>query len=149
MLIAGSATGWDGFRSDAVAQRGGDRLVIREDFAAAERSLLFSACDIVVHPSRDESFGLIAVEAWAARRPVVLADIPCIRTFVDAGRTAEMIAPGDDVALAETIIELLGDPARRDRMAAAGRAEVEARFDWEHVCDAWDEALRRLVDEDR
>lgn len=144
VLIAGSATGWDGFRSPAVAEQGGDRLVIREGFPDAERALLYAACDVVVHPSRDESFGLVALESWAARRPVVLADIPCVRSFVDEGRTAEIVAPGDAAGLAQTVVDLLEDPDRRERLAVAGNAEIADQFDWERICDAWDDALRRL-----
>jgi glycosyltransferase involved in cell wall biosynthesis len=149
VLVAGSATGWGGFRSSATAPIGGDRLVIREGFTDDERSLLYAACDVVVHPSRDESFGLVALEAWAARRPVVLADIPCVRSFVDEGRTAEIIAPGDAPALARTVLDLLGDAERRERLAAAGYGEIAERFDWEHICDIWDDQLRRLVSVER
>lgn len=149
ILIAGSATGWDGFRPPDVVALGGDRFVVREGFADAERALLFAACDVVVHPSRDESFGLVALEAWAARRPVVLADIPCVRSFVDEDRTAAIVGAGDVAGLARVVGELLEDPARRDRLAAAGHAEIAARFDWEQICDSWDDALRKLVGEER
>lgn len=145
VLIAGSATGWDGFRSPAVARLGGDRLVVREGFADEERALLYAACDVVVHPSRDESFGLVALEAWAARRPVVLADIPCVRSFVDEGRTAEVVAPGDAAGLARTVTALLGDPGRRIQLAEAGNAEIAEQFDWDRICDAWDDALGHLA----
>jgi len=146
VLIAGSATGWQGFRSAEVAALGGDRLVLREGFEDDERALLYAACDVVVHPSRDESFGLVALESWAAHRPVVLADIPCVRSFVEDGRTAVMIAPGDAPGLARTVIGLLADPAEREQLAEAGNAEIAGRFDWDHVCNSWDEALQRLVE---
>ena len=45
----------------------------------ADITLLLSACDVVAVPSRDESFGMVIVEAWAAGRPVVAADIPVLR----------------------------------------------------------------------
>ncbi|MGN6695590.1 MAG: glycosyltransferase family 4 protein [Aquihabitans sp.] len=149
VLIAGSATGWDGFRSPAAAAIGGERLVIREGFADDERALLYAACDVVVHPSRDESFGLVALEAWAAHRPVVLADIPCVRSFVEEGRTAEVVAPGDAEGLAATVGDLLADADRRERLAAAGYAEIAERFDWEHICDEWDDKLRALASVER
>lgn len=149
VLIAGSATGWDGFRSPAVANVGGDRLVIREGFRDEERAWLYAACDVVVHPSRDESFGLVALESWAARRPVVLADIPCVRSFAEEGRTAEIVPPGDPASLAQKVVDLLGDPARRERLAAAGNAEIAGQFDWDRICDAWDETLGCLAAEGR
>lgn len=140
VLLAGSPTGWD-FRSPEVASVAGDRLVVREGFGDGERDLLLQACDVVVHPSRHESFGMIAIEAWAVRRPVVLADIECVRSFVDPGRTGELVAPGDHVALTRIVTELLDDPQRRHRLAEAGRAEAEAGFTWDRICDRWFEAL--------
>jgi len=100
---------------------------------------------VVVHLSREESFCLIALEAWAAHRPVVLGDIPSVRSFIRPGETAELVAPGDASGLSTILGELLDDPARRDRLAAAGHAEIVARFDWELVCDAWDDVLGRAL----
>lgn len=146
VLIAGGRTGWDGYRDAAVAELGGDRLVIREGFTDDERALLFSACDLIAHPSREESFGLIAIEAWAARRPVVLASIPSVASFVEQGVTGVLVPPGDADALGRAVIELLDSPDRRTQLAQAGRAEVEARYDWDRVIDAWHDALVDLVD---
>jgi glycosyltransferase involved in cell wall biosynthesis len=141
VLLAGSPTGWEGYRSPEVAALGGDRLVIREGLDDDERDLLLQACDVVVHPSRHESFGMIAIEAWAARRPVVLADIDAVRSFVDDGRTGLLIPPGDAGALASAVVDLLDDPDQRAALAAAGRAEAEAGFDWERICDQWAELV--------
>lgn len=141
VMVAGGAAGWDRADATAVEALGGDRLVIREGFPHDERNALMQACDVIVHPSRHESFGMIAIEAWAARRPVVLADIPSVRSFVEPGRTAELVPPGDDAALAQCVIDLLGDSIRSDRLAAAGRAEAERAFDWERICDQWFELV--------
>ncbi|MCU1370369.1 MAG: hypothetical protein JWO77_1563 [Ilumatobacteraceae bacterium] len=141
ILLAGSPVGWTGYRSPEIAQLGGDRLVIREGYADHERDLLLQACDVVVHPSRHESFGMVAIEAWSVRRPVVLADLACVRSFVEPGRTGELIAPGDAGALASTVVGLLEDPDRRAALADAGRAEAEAHFDWSGVGDRWLETV--------
>lgn len=146
VLIAGSARGWRGFRSVEAAAASDERLVLREGFEDDERALLYAACDLVVHPSRDESFGLVALESWAALRPVVLADIPCVRSFVDDDRTAVVIEPNDPATLAQTVVSLLRDPARRERLASAGNAEIAGRYDWDHICDSWDQALQQLFD---
>ena len=149
ILVAGNSIGWDAYRTVLDEQVTQGRLVIREGFAEDERSWLMSACDVVVHPSREESFGLIALEAWAAHRPVVLGDIPAVRSFIRPGETAELVGPSDAAALAATLSELLDDPDRRRRLAVAGHAEIEERFDWERVCDAWEAVLRRLVASER
>lgn len=147
VLIAGSPTGWDGYRSPETAALGGNRFVLREGFPHEERAVLLAACDVLVHPSREESFGLMALEAWAARRPVVLAGIGCVRSFVEPGVAGLLIEPGDHEELARLVGDLLDDPAARERMGAAGRKLVEATYDWEVVCDQWDDAVRTLFEE--
>jgi glycosyltransferase involved in cell wall biosynthesis len=145
ILLAGSPIGWDAYRTALDEHVSQGRLVIREGFAEDERSWLMSACDIVVHPSREESFGLIALEAWAAHRPVVLGDIPAVRSFIRPGEDAELVAPTDAAGLAAVLGELLDDPDRCRRLAVAGHAEIAERFAWERVCDAWDGVLRALA----
>ena len=146
VLLAGNPTGWDGYRSPALTEVAGDRLVVRERFADDERAALLAACDVVAHPSREESFGMVAVEAWAARRPIVVADIPAVRDVIEPGRTGDLVAPGDAVGLAEVLGTLLDHPEQRASQGAAGRALVEERYGWDRIGDAWDQLLGSLVD---
>ncbi|WP_421121297.1 glycosyltransferase family 4 protein [Aquihabitans daechungensis] len=145
VLVAGSPSGWDGYRDPAIAAVAGDRLVVREGFASDQRALLLAACEVVVHPSREESFGMVAVESWAARRPIVVADIPAVRSVVEPGHAGELIAPGDAAALARVLVELLGDPERCRRLGAAGRAAVEESYSWDRVGAAWEALVTGLV----
>jgi glycosyltransferase involved in cell wall biosynthesis len=107
--------------------------------------VLLAACDVVVHPSRAESFGLVTIEAWAARRPIVVGDIPAVRSLVGSVPAALLVDPGDDEELARTLIELLADLERCQELGAVGRAEVEERFTWDRVGAAWDELLAGLA----
>jgi glycosyltransferase involved in cell wall biosynthesis len=145
VLIAGSPSGWSGYRDAGVTALAGDRLVVREGFEADQRPLLLAACDVVVHPSREESFGMVAIESWAARRPIVVADIPAVRSLVEPGRAGELVPPGDAPALARALVDLLGDPDRARRQGAAGRADVEARFSWDHIGADWERLAADVV----
>lgn len=145
ILLAGSPTGWTGYRDPELAALGGDRLVIRESFPAEQRALLLAACDVVVHPSRAESFGLVTIEAWAARRPIVVGDLPAVRSLVGSVPAALLVDPGDDEELARTVIDLLADLDRCRHLGAVGRSEVEHRFAWEEIGAAWDELLTELT----
>jgi len=91
-----------------------------------EKRDLLAAADVVVMPSRAESFGIVYLEAWAYAKPVIGAR---------AGGAAEVIADGidghlvpfDDVeALARKLIDLLAD---RDRAEALGRAGQRKLFE--------------------
>ncbi len=89
---------------------------------------LMRQADLLVLPSRWEGLGLVLLEAMAARCPVVASRIGAIPEVVDDGRTGRLVPPEDPDTLADTVLGLLADPARRESMAAAGRERLRERF---------------------
>jgi phosphatidylinositol alpha-mannosyltransferase len=103
-------------------------LVSQQDKARALHS-----ADIYVAPNTGgESFGIILLEAMAAGAPVVASDIEAFQRVLDEGRSGVHFRSEDADDLAERLIELLGDPVRRDALRAAGRVRA-AEFDWASV----------------
>jgi phosphatidyl-myo-inositol alpha-mannosyltransferase len=101
--------------------------------------------DVLCAPSlHGESFGMVLTEAFAAATPVLASDIPGYRDVVRDGIDGQLVAPGDALALAESLRRLALDPARRARMAAAARERAE-RFAWPHVAaeviDCYEQAI--------
>lgn len=140
VLVVGSTTGWPGHRRAAEALDD-DRIAIREDVSAEDVALALAACDVVALPSREESFGLVIAEAWAAQRPVVAADIPVVHDVVRPGTDALLVPPGDDGALAGAVAALLDDPERRTAMAGAGHRRVVDDLQWPAIVDGWERFL--------
>jgi glycosyltransferase involved in cell wall biosynthesis len=83
---------------------------------------LLSAADLVVLPSRWEGRSLIAQEALHAGVPLVATAVGGTPELV--GEAAVLVPYGDAAALAEAVTGLLGDPARRTALTAAGRAQA-------------------------
>lgn len=92
--------------------------------------------------SREESFGLAAVEAMASGVPVVAVDVPGIRETVSDGESGILSPAEDPEALASATLRLLADPDARRRIALAGRRRVEARFDVRRSAAGYVEAIR-------
>lgn len=143
LLLAGNNAGWGEFDEivDRIRPLAGERLEVRPGFTDAERGLLLAACDVVAFPSSEESFGMVTIEAWCARRPVVAADIPVVRNLIRSGVDGELVPVGDEMALARSVEELLADPELRARLGAAGRARAESEFRWDGIVDRWHEHL--------
>ena len=92
-------------------------------------STWYRAADVLLVPSRAESFGLVALEAAACGTPVVASDVGGLRTIVSDGHTGFLVEPRDPSAFAASVDVLLADPALAAAMGAAG-AERAQRFTW-------------------
>ncbi len=84
------------------------------------------ASTVVVQKSLREGFGLVVSEAMWKGRPVVGGDVGGIRLQVVDGETGFLVGSVEECA--ERVVELLRDPARRERMGAAARERVRQRF---------------------
>lgn len=98
---------------------------------------VYAACDVFVLPSvsRLEAFGIVALEAMATGKPVVVADIPGVREVIEDGREGILADPMNPQDLARKIERLLADPDLRAEMGRRGREKVLAMFTTETVTD--------------
>ena len=81
------------------------------------------------HKHSVEGFGLVYLEAGAHGLPVIAHAIGGVPEAVLEGETGLLVAPGDSAALTAAFARLLGDPALRRRLGAAGRARAH-RHSW-------------------
>jgi len=92
-------------------------------------STYYRAADIVVVPSRSESFGLVALEAAACGVPVVASAVGGLNTLVEHGRTGFLVEGRDPGAFAARVEQLLVDPVLAAEMGR--QAAIRARgYTW-------------------
>jgi glycosyltransferase involved in cell wall biosynthesis len=95
---------------------------------------LYARADICVVPSLwREPFGIAAVEAMAAGKPVVASRGGGLEGIVEDGSTGFLVEPGNAVELASKIETLLGDPILRRKMGSNARKKVEKNYDWDVI----------------
>jgi glycosyltransferase involved in cell wall biosynthesis len=101
-------------------------ILIHHDWPhEAVRAAWERCCAGVIPSVWPEPFGLVALEAMAAGRPVVASRIGGLTDIVADGETGLLVEPGRPDALAGALARLLDDPAARERMGRAGRERVE------------------------
>jgi glycosyltransferase involved in cell wall biosynthesis len=107
----------------------------------------YTEADVCVTPSVwEEPFGLAAVEAMAAARPVCASRVGALQDIVRDQETGFLFERGDASALAQCLTRLLDDPALRQRMGAAGRRVAEQEYDWKRVIERhWPPLLEELA----
>lgn len=93
---------------------------------------LLAECDALAVPSceRTEAFGVVVLEAMRAGRPVIASDLPGsgLPWLVQEAGCGLLAPVGDSDAWARAIGRLRDDPALRQRLGAAGRIALQARF---------------------
>ncbi len=94
----------------------------------AEAAPFLRMGDVAAIPSRQEGQGIVALEAMAARRPVVASRVGGLVETVIANETGRFVPPDDPPALAAALVFLLRDNALRERFGAAGRLRVEENY---------------------
>lgn len=107
------------------------------------RSML--AMDVVVHTSTaPEPFGLVVLEGMALGKPVVATDHGGPIDVIERLVTGFLTPPGDEVALADVICRLLGNPDLRARVGAAGRERMLGHFTARQNVEAVESLYDRL-----
>jgi D-inositol-3-phosphate glycosyltransferase len=117
LVVVGGASGAEGAgeveRIDKlVAELGvADQLRTVEPVPHHLLSTYYRAADVVLVPSRSESFGLVALEAAACGTPVVAAAVGGLRTLVEHGRTGFLVERRDPDVFASYAEQILDAPA--------------------------------------
>ncbi len=91
--------------------------------------------DLFVMSSVTEGLGTSLLDAMAAGRPIVATRAGGIPEVVVHGETGLLVPPRDPAALAASMLDLLRDRDRRERLAAAGLARVRDRFSVDRMVD--------------
>ncbi|MEA1997311.1 MAG: glycosyltransferase family 4 protein [Gemmatimonadota bacterium] len=94
---------------------------------------IFAAVDILVVPSIEEAFGLVAAEGMSAGIPVVAFRSGALPEFISHGETGLLVPPGDTDALAGALESLSRDHEARLELGAAAREWVVSNLSMEKI----------------
>jgi D-inositol-3-phosphate glycosyltransferase len=148
LIIVGGSSGRDGDMETERAHDLVDELGMHDqvEFVAPQPhhilSTYYRSADIVIVPSRSESFGLVALEAASCGVPVVASAVGGLLSLVDDGVTGRLIEGRNPVRYTDALAEILDDDALRASMSAAAVVR-SAGYTWHAAA----ERLRHLYAE--
>ncbi len=123
ITIAGTGEDFDRYRN---MMRNPDRFTVLDRWIDDEdRAALFQRAAIVVLPYTSATQSGVVPLAYSFSKPVIATRVGAIPDSVDDGKTGILIPPRDAESLAQAVVSLLRDPARRFRMGEAGRRKLE------------------------
>ncbi len=94
---------------------------------------IYSIIDIACFPSLYEPFGIVALEAMAAKVPVVVSDAGGLPEVVENNVTGITTYAGNPNSLADGLLKLLHEPDTADRLVDAAYERVLTTFNWDTI----------------
>ncbi|HUX86459.1 MAG TPA: glycosyltransferase family 4 protein [Chloroflexota bacterium] len=113
----------------------------------ATRDRLFKVADVAVFPSLYEPFGIVALEAMAARTPVVVSEVGGLTEVVKHGETGVTVYQNDVSSLVWGIEHTLDHPDWAQQRAALAYQVVVEQFNWKAIAVKTNEVYERIVAE--
>ena len=113
------------------------RFEVHNSFVSnEERAALFGRASVVVLPYIEASMSGVVPLAYAHGKPVLATTVGGLPEIVEHGETGLLVPPGDEHALADAAVRLLGDGALRRRLGEGGRRKLERELSSEAVARA-------------
>jgi glycosyltransferase involved in cell wall biosynthesis len=103
----------------------------------------YARASVAVVPSVYEGFGIPAGEAMACGLPVISTTGGALPEVV--GNAGILVPPADPEALVKTIMELLDNPGRAEKLGRAGFKRVRTLFTWEKAAERTIEAYMEAI----
>ena len=113
------------------------RIRLTGVLTGAALSQAYTTADLLVAPSRSETYGMTVTEALAHGLPVIASAVgglpEALGSTADGTRPGRLVPPGDPAALAAALGEWLGDERHRHRLRAAAQQRRLTLRGWEQT----------------
>ncbi|MEJ2108311.1 MAG: N-acetyl-alpha-D-glucosaminyl L-malate synthase BshA [Acidobacteriota bacterium] len=140
---------------DGPERSGTERLVRRrqiEDrvhFMGKQNNIeeFIGIADVLLLPSKTESFGLVALEAMACEVPVVASKVGGLPEVIRDGVDGYLLEPGRIDKMAECTLEILCDNSHHTRMGQAAREAARLRFNSSKIVQAYEAFYYKVLNQ--
>jgi glycogen(starch) synthase len=120
--------------SNIVRSMGLEHKVLFTGFIDEVSLLKLQCCaDVSVVPSLFEPFGIVALEAMAAKSPVVVSDTGGLGEIVDHDVTGVKVYPNNTESLAWGVTKVLLDEKYRNSLRENAYKKIQEKYDWEKI----------------
>jgi glycosyltransferase involved in cell wall biosynthesis len=144
-LIIGGARGSYSEQLQKVLQTH-SAIHLLENIPETVKAELLKLCDILVLPSKYESFGIVFLEAWSFKKPVIGADIGAVASVISNGKDGLLFTAGDANDLAKKIKTLLESDTLRCEMGSAGYSKVMQYYTWPIIVSKFRQVYERAIE---
>jgi len=137
LIVAGDGDQRASFQEQAILCGVQDAVEFLGRLDSPAMAAAYQRADVFVHPTHNDSFPTVVLEAMATGLPVVSTTVGSIDAMVDDNGTGYLVDPGDDTALRDRLERLLSNRALAMKLGASARDKVTKRFSWERTSGAY------------
>lgn len=94
-------------------------------------------CELLIMPSRKEAFGIVILEAMAAKKAVIARDVGGVSEFVRDRENGILVRNSNPENMADAISRLLDNPQLAAELGMRGRETVESSYTCEILADKY------------
>ena len=109
-------------------------------------SEILPLADLLLMPSEQESFGLVALEAMACRVPTIATRVGGVPELIEDGVNGRLLPVGDVEGMAGAAVELLSDPGRFQTMAETARRTAQSRYCASKIVPLYERFYQEILD---
>jgi glycosyltransferase involved in cell wall biosynthesis len=135
----------DQLRARITRLRYGHRVRLTGILTGSALTHVYATADLLIAPSRSETYGMVVTEALAHGLPVIAADVgglpEALGFTADGARPGQLVPPGDPAALGAALGDWLDDERHRHRLRAAARHRQSTLHGWEQTAQEIASAL--------
>jgi glycosyltransferase involved in cell wall biosynthesis len=139
LLLAGGNTDYVPEVKDIISKENLPVILV-EDFGENMKGLLYNALDVFVLASQSESFGIVFLEAWACKKPVVATRMGAIASLLSEEKDSYLFTPKDVNELADKLEVLIANSDLRKQMGVNGYNKVVNNYTWKKIIAKYREA---------
>jgi len=120
------------------------KVYMIDSFSENEKNSIYKSADVFVSVSKYESFGIVFLEAWLNKIPVISCRSGASSTLVNNLRDGLHVEYDNHVELGTAILELLNDRETSKKMGEAGYRKVKERYTWPRIMDEIEEVYKKV-----
>jgi len=109
-----------------------------------EKTSIFHSCDIFAMPSRSESFGLVYLEAWLHKKPVIGCNIDAVKNLIDHNKNGLLVKFGDINELSLAVNTLL-DSDMAKKLGFEGYKKLLEQYDSKKLCKVFENICMSII----
>jgi glycosyltransferase involved in cell wall biosynthesis len=147
VVIAGKGPELEALRSLAWELGVGEKVLLAGFISDENRDRLFKVSDCAIFPSLYEPFGIVALEAMAAKCPVVVSEVGGLKDVVQHAETGITIYPDNIESLAWGILHTLQHPEWSASRVENAYRSVREEYNWDRIARMTADTYRRIIAE--